>query len=104
MAYGPNFMRNGAVLVFQPAGGAAASAITITGTVWPNGHVVETAWGANSNTAPETGWGVATAVGGSGGGRWTRTTTRPAAGTWYLHARQVLRPAVRTFSAAVIVT
>ena len=104
MAYGPNSMRMGTVRVDQPTGGVAASAITVTGTVRPAGMTVETAWGANPQQPPLTGWGAATAVSGTMGGSWTRTTVRPAAGTWFLHARIVQRPRVDIASASIVVT
>lgn len=84
---GQNILRKGSVIVDTPAGGAAASAVTVTGQVMPGGAVVETAWGASQVNPPTTGWGAAT----NGAGlatTWSRSTTRPAAGTWFLWARR----------------
>jgi hypothetical protein len=100
-----NILRRAYVGINQPAGGAVSSAITVTGTVVPNGTTVETAWGTHPVNQPTTGWGAATAVAGTGGGGWTRTTTRPASpGTYYLHVRPVAAPRSSAASAAVIVT
>lgn len=104
MRVGPNIMRRGAVRVNNPAGGAAASAVTLTGTVDPGGMAVETAWGPHPVNPPAAGWGAATLVAATGSTGWTRTTTRPAAGTWYLHARIVTRPAVRVASSPMVAT
>jgi hypothetical protein len=84
---GQNIRRHGSVVVNTPAGGAAASAVTVTGDVSPAGSVVETAWGQSQVNAPTTGWGAAT-VGAGLGATWSRSTTRPAAGTWFLWARR----------------
>lgn len=84
---GQNIMRRGEVWVDTPAGGTAASAVTVTGNVTPGGAVVETAWGASQENAPTTGWGAATNGAGLGT-TWSRSTTRPAAGTWWLWARR----------------
>lgn len=102
---GSSVLRRGYVRVDQPAGGAASSAITVTGTVVPNGAAVETAWGAHPVDPPASGWGAATNVAATGGAGWTRSTTRPAApGTHYLHARLVTNQRVRVVSAPVVVT
>jgi hypothetical protein len=84
---GQNILRRGRVEVNTPAGGAAASAVTVTGSISPGGALVETAWGASQENPPVTGWGAAT----NGAGlatTWSRVTTRPAAGTWWLWARR----------------
>lgn len=101
---GRNIARRGVVRVTTPAGGAASSAVTLTGEVTPGGSAVETAWGTHPVDPPTTGWGAATNDAGLGAS-WSRSTTRPTpAGTYYLHARLVARPAVRVVSAAVVVT
>lgn len=105
MAYGPNMLRNGAVRANTNTGGLANSAITVSGTVWPAGYVVETAWGQNEREPPTTGWGAATAVAGTNGGSWSRNTTRPAsAGTWHLFARIQQRPRVYVANPPIVVT
>ncbi|HEV7457325.1 MAG TPA: hypothetical protein VGN96_11180 [Roseococcus sp.] len=98
---GRSILRRGRVTPNTPAGGAAASAVTVTGIVSPAGARVETAWGLTNTTPPDTGWGAAT----NGGGlaeTWTRNTTRPAAGTWWLWARRTDWP--RTVGVAVAPT
>lgn len=102
MDVGRSRLRRAIIRINQPAGGAAASAITVTGTVIPNGVIVETAWGAHPVNQPASGWGAATAVPATNG--WTRTTTRPAAGTWFLHVRSVTSPSAGSVSSAVVVT
>ena len=85
----------------KPAGGAAASAVTVTGTIQPNGALVEVAWGANGYDQPTSGWVAATsdALGG-----WSCTTVRPAAGTWVLWARSPSHPRCGEAVGPVVVT
>ena len=85
---GQNIRRRGSVSPATPAGGAASSAVTVTGDVSPGGAVVETAWSLSPDTPPTTGWGVAT-VGAGLGATFSRATTRPTpAGTYWLWARR----------------
>jgi hypothetical protein len=99
--YGRSVLRRGYPQVDTPTGGAASSAITVTGTIVPNGTVVETAWGPHPVNPPATGWGAATTT----GGNWSRVTTRPTpGGTYYLHVRIVTNPRVDVASPPVVVT
>lgn len=101
---GSNILRRGFIGVNTPAGGAINSAVTVTGTVVPNGSVVETAWGLDPVNPPTTGWGAAV-TSATDPGSWSRSTTRPAgAGTYFLHVRMATRPRVDVASAAVVVT
>ena len=101
---GRNILSRGQVWVTTPAGGAANSAVTVSGDVMPNGAVVETAWGTSQVNPPTTGWGAAT-VGAGLGGTFSRSTTRPAsAGTYFLWARRQDWPRTVAVSNAVTVT
>lgn len=101
---GANILRRGALTVATPAGGAVNSAVTVTGTVVPNGAVVETAWHTDQLNPPSSGWGAAT-TSTADPGSWSRSTTRPAAAaTYFLHVRLQNRPRVNVASAAVVVT
>lgn len=102
MTVGRTITRRAYVTVNQPTGGAAASAITIGGTIAPNGMAVEYAWGSGSHTPPETGWTAATTS--DGAGNWSSSTTRPAAGTRFLWARSALYPRSAKPSGPVVIT
>lgn len=94
-----NSLRRHILTVNTPAGGAAASAVTITGTIRPVGSPVEVAFGPHPVNVPAAGWTAATTVAGG----WSLATTRPAAGTWYVHARSARYPRCDVHSAAVVV-
>lgn len=95
--------RRAYIAVNQPAGGAASSAITVSGTIVPNGSAVEFAWGVGGHTPPSTGWTAATTS--DGAGNWSSTTTRPAsAGTYHLWARPAIFPRSAKPSGPVVIT
>lgn len=99
---GKSLVRKAAITVDQPTGGAAGSAITVTGLVSPRGFTVETAWGAHPVNPPASGWGAATTNAATGA--WSRSTTRPAAGTWFLHARLQRWPQTDVAANSIVVT
>lgn len=70
----------------RPAGGVNGAAVTVTGTTYPNGGLVDVAWGTSSIDPPTTGWAAATS---DVYGGFSLVTTYPgAAGTYYLWARR----------------
>lgn len=99
--YRNQLLRKEFVKVNNPATGAASSAVTVTGTIVPNGRAVEVAWGTHPVNPPTAGWTGAT----TSGGNWSLGTTRPTpAGTYYLHARSQRYKANRVASSPVVVT
>ncbi len=103
MAAGRPITRRAFPVVSQPAGGAASSALTVSGTIVPAGSAVEFAWGTGGHTPPATGWTAATTS--DAAGNWSAASTRPAsAGTYHLWARSKLFPRSAKPSGAVVVT
>ncbi len=94
-----NFLRRHNLTVNQPANGTNGGAVTVSGTIRPVGSAVEYAWGSDPVTPPSSGWTAATSAATSR----SASTTYPAAGTRYLHARSKSFPASRVVSAAVTV-
>lgn len=103
MPYGPNMRRRGGIEVNRPTNGAAGSAVTVTGTAWPQGSAVQVVWGTDEREPPASGWLNATTAAGTG--NWSLATTRPSPlGVYFLHARLRDRPTVIVSSARVNVT
>jgi hypothetical protein len=100
MAAGRPITRRRYVHPNLPAGGVHAAAVTVTGTIVPNGSAVEIGWGANAYDAPST-W--VAAVSDVYGG-WSCVTVYPAAGTWYLWARSTTHPRNDEAVGTVVVT
>lgn len=101
MAGRPITRQYGAVHPNKPAAGTAGAAVTVTGTMYPNGGLADVAWGANPIDMPTTGWVAATS---DVYGGWSCVTTYPVAGTWYLWARRRIFPRVGEAIGTVAVT